>query len=413
MDKRYLPLVGFFLLIIFCRPLSVGAGQDPEGFVYVIEVDGDIYEGTSTYICDSIDKAEDDDVPLIIKLNTPGGLVSPTRDIVDRILNSDITVVVWVTPLGAWAYSAGTYILMASDVAAMNSSTTIGAAEPRPSENKIVEAMRAWMKEIAEAQGRPSEVASEFVTRNRTFGPEEALEENVIDLIATDTQAILDELGMSSAETRPIGEGLLSKLLNILSNPQVVIILLIAGMLGLIAEITTPGVGVPGVAGAICLLLALWGLNVIEIGLLGLALLVLGALLLGIEFFVPGFGVFGTGGVVSLLLGLLMIGEEPWVKVAGRVMIGVAIGLVVVFVAFVFLARRALKRPVKTGLEDMIGETGVVTRDIDPVGVVGVRGELWEATSTTRIEKGEEIVVQDITREEGRTRLIVRKSRES
>ncbi len=409
MEKRYLPLVGFFLLIIFCRPLSVGAGQDSENFVYVIEVDGDIYEGTSTYICDSIDRAEDDNVPLIIKLNTPGGLVSSTRDIVDRILNSEITVVVWVTPRGAWAFSAGTYILMASDVAAMDNSTTIGAAEPRPSENKTVEAMRGWMEEIAEAQGRPPKVASEFVTRNRTFGPENALEENVIDLIATNTQEILEYIGVSGV-TKPIGEGLLSKLLNILSNPQVVIILLIAGMLGLIAEITTPGVGVPGVAGGICLLLALWGLNVIEIGLLGLALLALGALLLGIEFFVPGFGVFGAGSVVSLVLGLLIIGEEPWVEVAGRIMMGVAIGLVGVFVAFVFLARRALKKPVKTGLEDMIGETGVVTRDIDPVGVVGVRGELWEATSKTRIERGEEIVVQDVTIEEGRTRLVVRKS---
>jgi membrane-bound serine protease (ClpP class) len=408
MEKRHLPLVGFFLLII-CSSVVASADQGTDEFTYVIEVDGDIYEGAAAHIDDAIDRAEDDNAPLIIKLNTPGGLVSSTRDIVDRILNSEITVVVWVTPRGAWAFSAGTYILMASDVAVMDTGTTIGAAEPRPSENKTVEAMRGWMEEIAETQGRPPEVASEFVTRNRTMGPEDALEENVIDLIATNTQDILEYIGASGV-TREIGEGLVSKLLNILSNPQVIIILLIAGMLGLIAEITTPGVGVPGVAGAICLLLALWGLNVIEVGLLGLALLVLGALLLGVEFFVPGFGVFGVGGVVSLLLGLLIIGEEPWVEVAGKIIMGVAMGLVVLFAAFVFLARRALKKPVKTGMEDMIGETGVVTRDIDPVGVVGIRGELWEATSAERIEKGEEIVVEDVTMEECRTRLVVRKS---
>lgn len=411
MDNRCLFLVGFLLPTIFIS-IPAGANQDPKNIAYVVEVDGAIYEGTSTYISGAIDRAEGDDVPLIIKLNTPGGLVSPTKDIVDRILNSKITVVVWVTPRGAWAYSAGTYILMASDVAVMDNGTRIGAAEPHPSDNKTVEAMKGWMEEIAETRGRPFKIAGEFVTKNRTMGPDEALHENIINLIATDTQDILECIGVSGG-TEEIDEGVVSKLLNILSNPQVVLILLIAGMLGLIAEITTPGVGLPGVAGAICLLLALWGLNVIEIGLLGLALLVLGALLLGVEIFIPGFGVFGVGGVVSLLLGLLIIGKEPWVEVASRIMMGIAIGLVVIFAVFVVLARRALKKPVRTGMEDMIGEVGVVTRDIDPIGVVGVRGELWEATSAERIERGEEIVVVDVTQEMDRTRLVVRRSRES
>jgi len=407
---RYLLGLPVFILL-FCSFTSAGAEvQNSKNFVYTVSIDGDIYEGTSTYILDAINEAESHNVPLIIELNTPGGLVSSTRKIVEGIMETDVEVVVWVTPPGAWAYSAGTYILMASHIAAMDVNTAVGAAEPRPSDNKTVSAMAGWMREIAAARGRPAEIAERFVTQNRVVGPENALEENLIDLIATDEQDILERLGIPGADIRHISASPLSTLLDILSNPQVVIILFIAGLVGIIAEITTPGVGLPGVAGAICLLLSLWGLNVIEVGLLGLALLALGAVLLVTEIFVPGFGVFGIGGVVSVLLGLLMIGKEPWVEL-GNVVIGVAMGLVVLLGLFVFFARKALRRLPRGGIEDMVGEIGVVTKTVDPLGVVRVRGELWEATSEERIERGEEVLVESIGTEGGRTRLIVKKRR--
>jgi membrane-bound serine protease (ClpP class) len=173
-------------------------------------------------------------------------------------------------------------------------------------------------------------------------------------------------------------------------------ILFIAGMLGIIVEVTSPGVGVPGVGGGICLLLSLWGLGILEINYVAIALLVLGVILFAVEIFTPGFGVFGTGGIIALVFGFMMVDKEPWIEVLGDVAKGVLVGLIAVFVIFVVLVRRTIRKPVKVGREAMIGEVGVAVTDIDPEGMVRLRGELWKASSKERIAEGEEVIIRDI-----------------
>lgn len=411
--------MGEFLLIIivaslsigFLQPLTTDASPDDD-IVYTVDVSEDIDAGTSHYVRRAISRAEEKDAPLIIKLDTPGGLVQPTKEIVDKILSSDITVVTWVSPEGAWAYSAGTYILMASDVAALDKATGFGAAEPRPSDNKTVSAMINWIEEIAESQNRPKELLREFVTNNRTFTAEAIenrglIEENLVELIARGEGDILDYLERGGSETQGIEKDLTADILSVLSSPQIAIILLIIGVLGIVAEVTTGGVGVPGIGGGICLLLAFLGLRVMEVSGLGLALTALGVVLLAAEIFEPGFGAFGIGGGITLFLGVLFIGDEPWTEVSGILVKGTAIALIVLFGAFIWVVRKTQRKEVETGMEAMIDSKGTVTKKIDPVGVARVRGERWRASADEKIEEDEEIIVEEISEKDGQTTLIV------
>ncbi|GAI16211.1 unnamed protein product, partial [marine sediment metagenome] len=274
MNKRILVLAIF--LIIFGCIATAHLGEAQQESVYVIEVDGTIDAGISNFIRKSIDRVERDNVALIIKMNTPGGLLSATKEIVDRMLNAKVKLVVWVTPRGAWAYSAGTFILLASNTAAMDNGTTIGAAQPRPEDPKITAAMAEWIGEVADQRGRPKNVAELFVAQNLTMGPQEALDNGIIELRASSVDEILDNIGLSGARVETLEMGIFEKVLRVLSDPNIVSILFIAGLLGILAEITTPGIGVPGIAGVICLLLAFWGLGVLEINYVGVALILLG-----------------------------------------------------------------------------------------------------------------------------------------
>lgn len=394
MNKRILVLAIF--LIIFGCIATAHLGKAQQEVVYVIEVDGTIDAGISNFIRKSIDRAERDNVALIIKMNTPGGLLSATKEIVDRMLNAKVKLVVWVTPRGAWAYSAGTFILLASNTAAMDNGTTIGAAQPRPEDPKITAAMAEWIGEVADQRGRPKNVAELFVAQNLTMGPQEALDNGIIELRASSVDEILDNIGLSGARVETLEMGIFEKVLRVLSDPNIVSILFIAGLLGILAEITTPGIGVPGIAGVICLLLAFWGLGVLEINYVGVALILLGVVLIAAELFTPGFGVFGIGGGVALFLGLMMIDKEPWIEVAGNVAKGMAIVLLAVFAIFIVLARRAMKKPVAVGKEELIGKIGVAATNIAPEGLVRLKGELWTAVSKVSIKTGEKVVVKDI-----------------
>lgn len=405
-SKVFLIIVVGLISIGFILPVSEAS---PSGeTVYIIEIDDEsIDAGTSQYVGNAINHAEKNNSPLIIKLDTPGGLLEPTKKIVDRILDSDVMVVCWVSPDGAFAYSAGTYILMASDIAVMDNGTSIGAAEPRPSDNKTVSAMISWIRGIADTQDRPGSIAEKFVTNNKTMGPENAFRENVVDLIAANRGEVLDYLGTPQANIKRIDRGIVSDLLGFLSSPQIAILFLILGMLGLAAEVTTGGVGVPGIAGGLFLLLAFFGLRVLAISTLGFFLSVLGAVLLAMEVFQPGFGAFGIGGGVMLFLGILFIGEEPWVQISGTFVRAAGIGLILAFGVFVWIVRKSRGKEVKTGMESMIGERGVAIQDIDPEGVIRIRGERWAAASDEQIDKGEEVIVREIKEKSGVTTFIV------
>jgi membrane-bound serine protease (ClpP class) len=407
LNRRLLVLVAF-LVLLGSSVFTCASAQ--QGFVYAVEVKGDINAGIADFIEKSIDQAERDNVALIIKLDTPGGLLSATEQIVKRMQRSKVPIAVWVTPRGAWAYSAGTFVLLASteNAAVMDNGTVIGAAQPRPEDPKVTAAMAEWIAEIARGRGRPPEIARKFVEQNLTMGPENALQENVIDLIASDIDGVLAHLGLSGAEVREIEMGWVSKFLSIISNPQIVIILFILGLFGLIAEVSTPGVGLPGVAGVICLLLAFWGMGVLEINYAGVALMGLGIVLLAYELLTPGFGVFGIGGIAALVLGLMMVDKEPWIEVAGAVVKGIITGVVAILAVILLLVRRTMKKPVAVGKEEMIGKVGVVTTDLAPEGLVKLKGELWTAVCEGHAKKGEEVIVRSV---DG-VKLIVEKCRE-
>ncbi len=396
MNRRALALA-IGLLILGCLILSeTGRGQ--QNFVYSIEVEGTIDAGISNFIRKAIDRAERENVPLIIKINTPGGLLASTKEIVDRMLASDVTIVVWVTPSGAWGFSAGTYILMASEVAAMDDATAIGACQPRPEDPKTTAAMAEWLGSIAEMENRPRDTAELFVTQNLTMNPQEAYDNGVIDLRATSIENILDNIGFSGASVEQINMGIFDKFLRALSNPDVASILFILGFFGVLFEITTPGIGVPGIAGVICLLLAFWGLGVLQINYVGIALVLLGIALIATEIFTPGFGVFGVGGGIALFLGLMMVGvhKEPWIEVPAGLVQGAAIVLIIAIAAILLLIKRTVRKPPAVGRAELIGQVGVAVTGIAPRGLIKMRGELWTATSKERIKEGEQVVVRDV-----------------
>jgi membrane-bound serine protease (ClpP class) len=287
---------------------------------------------------------------------------------------------------------------MASNVAAMDNATSIGAAQPRPEDPKTTAAMAEWMASVASYRGRPENVARRFVTESFTLGPEEALAAGVIDLRASSVGEILENIGQSGASVVEINMGILENVLRALSNPDVASILFILGFFGLLFEITTPGIGVPGVAGIICLLLSFWGMGVLQINYVGVALVILGVVLLVTEVFTPGFGVFGVGGGLSLVLGLVMVGiySEPWIaRISSDLVKVAAVVILIIFAIFFVLVRRSVRRPSPFGKEELKGKTGMAVTDIAPKGMVKIKGVLWTATSEHKIKKGEQVVVKD------------------
>lgn len=385
-------------LLIFCSLVVSGTGRAQQNAVYTVKVEGTIDAGISNFITRAIDQAERDNVPLIIQLNTPGGILKPTEEIVQRMMNSKVTVVVWVTPTGAWGFSAGTFILMASDVAVMDNATSIGAAQPRPEDPKVTAAMSEWMASVASDRGRPSDVARRFVTESLTLGPDEALASGVINLRASSMDEILENIGKSGASVVEINMGTLEKLLSVLSSPDVASVLFIFGFFCLLYEVVTPGIGISGVSGVIFILLSLVGFGTLQINYIGVALVILGVGALVVEAFVHAFGVLGVSGGISLITGLALVGiyNEPWIgRVSSDLVKVVAVIFLIIFAIFVVLVRRSLRRPSPFGKEAIKGKTGIAVTDIAPKGMVKIKGLLWTVTSEHKIKKGEQVIVKD------------------
>jgi membrane-bound serine protease (ClpP class) len=364
--------------------------------VYTITVDGDIGAGVAEYVVRSIDEAKRENATLIIKLNTFGGLISATEKIVERMLEENSGIVVWVTPRGAKAFSAGTFILLASNVAVMDKGTSIGAAQPRPEDPKVTMAMARRIEGIAEVRGRPENVARDFVLNNLTMDSENALKENVIDFVAENLESLLVFLGLEGAKPEELQRGWVDGFLDTISNPQVVMLLFLFGFFGILAEITTPGVGVPGVAGVICLILSFWGMGILELDYAGLALIALGLIMLGYELFTPGFAVFGIGGIVAMVLGLMFVDKEPWIEVAGTLFKGILLGVTILMAILLLLVRKSLTRPPVLGKEELVGKYVVAATNLAPKGLVRFKGELWTAVCKEGAKRDDELIVKDV-----------------
>ncbi len=384
-------------------------------------VDDTIQPASQSFIARVIGEAERDGRDLVVmELDTPGGLLESTDDITSTILGSEVPVVVFVAPAGARAASAGFFILISADVAAMAPGTRTGAAHPvggqgedigEHMEAKVTNDASKNIRSIAEGRGRNPDKAVEAVVESSSYTASEALELGLIDLVVNDIDEILEELNGreitrfdGSVVTLDLEDPSIvtaeassaEKFLSVLANPNIAYLLMALGMLGIYVEVTHPGAIFPGVVGVIAMLLALYSLSVLPVNLAGVALIVVGLLLFVLEVKVTSFGMLTVGGLISFVLGSLMLFDSPVPDM--RVSLGVIIptALLVALVTGFLLSRvlKAHSRRPTTGTDGMVGEVGRVVRDLDPRGTVAVHGEWWDArTLGAHAAKDEEVRV--------------------
>ncbi len=417
----FLGLVALFTLLSF---VGVGsAAQDDT--VVVIEVDGTIVPVVAQYIERGVALAEDTGATaLVIQLNTPGGLLTSTEDIVGTILNADVPVVTYVSPSGAWAASAGTFITLASHVAAMAPGTTIGAATPVSSGGeeipedqlkKVTEFSAKWMRTIAEKRGRNMDEAELAVTESKSFTDSDALEANIIDLRSDTLSDLLQEIDGTSIELasgrsvvlETAGAAveirdmtLFERLLHTITDPNVAYILFTLATIGLVTEISSPGLIIPGVVGGICLILAFYALGVLDANFGGMALMIFAIGLFVAEYFTPTFGILTAGGVASLVVGsLILFSGTPGIQVDRGLIVAVAIGATAFSVFVVGAIIKGQRRQKATGTEGMVGKTAVARTPLRPRGTVLAEGELWTAeVNEGEVAPGEELVIERVER---------------
>ncbi len=392
--------------------------------VISIKLEATINPATADFIHRAIEVAEKEQATcLLIHLNTPGGLLKSTRVIVSDILESPVPVVVYVSPGGAHAGSAGVFITMAAHIAAMAPGTNIGAAHPVSTQGEMDTIMSAkatndamaFIRSIAAKRGRNAAWGAQAVLNSVSLTETEALENNVINLIASNDQELLNKIDGKSitvstgtvalqtknASTKSLEMGWGEKMLNILSDPNVAYILFLLGLYGLIFELYSPGAIFPGIIGGICIILALYAMHTLPVNYAGLALIVFGVILFLLEIKIVSHGLLAIGGVISLLLGSMMLirTDETWAMASlSWSVILTAVGVTSLF--FLFVVGMGLKaqrvKPVM-GLEAMIGETGQSISELNPAGTVRMHGEIWRAVSPAGlIPEGKKVVVTGI-----------------
>ncbi len=405
------------LLSLIAFPLSLHAD------VIVIKAAGVVNPVMSEFISKSIDKAvEEGEELLVIELDTPGGLDTSMRSIVKKIITSSIPVVVYVSPSGARAASAGVFITISAHIAAMAPGTNIGAAHPVGVGGKMDKAMAekavndaaAYIKSLAEKRGRNAEWAEKAVRKSVSITEKEALELNVIDLIADDIKTLLKDIDQKVVET---AEGKVTlntkdvkmsykemslryKILDLISDPNVAYILMLLGFYGIFFELTNPGAIFPGVFGAIALILALYSFQTLPVNYAGLLLILFGIILFILEIKVASFGLLTIGGVISMVIGSLMLFESPlpFFRVSLKVILPAVILTTIFFTLTITLAVRAYRRRPATGSEGLVGLEGEARSDIDKEGSVFVHGEIWRAWSDEPIKKGQKVIVDKVER---------------
>jgi membrane-bound serine protease (ClpP class) len=387
--------------------------------VDLIVIDGSINPAVDDFIRESIGRSKTNGArALIIQLDTPGGLLTSTRTIVKELLSDVVPVIVYVAPSGAGAGSAGVFITLAAHIAAMAPGTNIGAAHPVAGGGQEVKGVMgekienftaSFSESIAQQRGRNTEWAIQAVRKSVSITEKEALKIKVIDIVAKDIDDLLEqahgrkvdiegqkrELALKGARVQRYEMSLKQKVLNTIADPNIAYLLMMAGILGLYMEFAHPGVIFPGVAGAICLLLAFVSLQLLPINYTGLALIILGIGLLIGEAFYPSFGVLGIGGIISLTLGSLLLFDTPMSDFGvDRTIVFTAVGTLGSFVLAVsYLVFRSQKEKVTLGVEGLIGEIGVVKDKLSPTGRVFVHGETWTAEADNEIDVGEKVEV--------------------
>lgn len=419
------------------------------GDVWQLEINGPIGPATSDYIVRSMEDAQNSAAEVIIlRMDTPGGLDQAMREIIQTILASRVPVVGYVGPQGSRAASAGTYILYASHIAAMAPATNLGAATPvmiggaptlpgsQPEEtqqekdtnkekadtlrttedtlkSKVVNDAQAYIRSLAELRGRNAEWAVRAVTEAATLTAEEALELNVIDLIAEDTPALVDALhgrevawdgetqilDTADANLHEVEPGWRTDFLRVITNPSVAYILLLLGIYGLIFEFSSPGMGAGGIIGGICLLTALYALQLLPISYSALALMLLGLVLMAAEGFSPSFGALGLGGITAFLLGSIMLMDTnvPGFRIALPIILALTTVSALMLLLVLSMVVRARKQPVVSGSAALVGETAEVVDTGDGEIRVRLNGEFWRVQSPGALQPGDRVTVNQVS----------------
>ena len=417
-------IIFFFLILIFIFSISLKENYTtPKPIIYLLQLNGMINPITSKYVVGGIEDAEKEEAEcLILQLDTPGGLDTSMRDIIKKMLNSTIPIIIYVSPPGGRAASAGVFITLASNIAAMAPGTNIGAAHPVAlGEEQISEEMKAkmvndaaaYIKSIAEKRGRNAEWAEKAVRESVSITEQEAIEQGVIEFIANDVDELIEIINgvrvTTASETRvlktkdaeiiPLKMSFKDLFLHSLTNPNVAYILLFLGLYGILGEFSNPGSFFPGIVGGISLILAFVAFQSIPINYGGLLLIIFGIVLFIIEIYTPTFGLLTAGGVTSLILGSFMLSRAtaPFLRIS----LGLIIAMSLATAAFFIFAlskgiRIQWKKPV-TGREGLIGKVGVAKTVLDPDGTIFIHGERWQAsTKGELIKEGEEVEVLEV-----------------
>jgi membrane-bound serine protease (ClpP class) len=408
-------------ILLYCFLLVFISGPLYAQKVVSIKLEATINPATADFIHRALEVAQKERATcLLIHLNTPGGLLQSTRVIVSDILESPVPVVVYVSPGGAHAGSAGVFITMAAHIASMAPGTNIGAAHPVTTQGQMDTIMSAkatndamaFIRSIAKKRERNANWAAQAVSNSVSLTETEALENNVINLIAANEQELLNKIdgktvSVSSgtvtlqtqhATVQSLEMGWGEKMLNILSDPNVAYILFLLGLYGLIFELYSPGAIFPGIIGGICIILALYTMQTLPVNYAGLALIVFGIILFLLEIKIVSHGLLAIGGVISLLLGSMMLirtGGTSAVAGLSWAVIVTAVGISALFFLFVVgMGLKAQRAKPVMGLDAMIGEIGQSLSDLNPLGTVRMHGEIWRATSAAGlIPAGNKVIV--------------------
>lgn len=409
----------FLTLFSFSAALSVENRKE----VIVITVDGVINPVSAEYIGKSIKKANEKKAEaLIIELDTPGGLDTSMRIIVKDIIGSEVPVVVYVSPSGSRAASAGVFITLAAHIAAMAPGTNIGAAHPVGIGEKMDKVMAekatndaaAYIKSLAARTGRNAKWAEDAVRKSISATEEEAFKEKVIDLVSKDLNSLLSDIDsrkvrtimgekvLMTAKANVVREetGIRHKILNLISDPNIAYILMLLGFYGLFFELTNPGTLFPGVMGGICLILAFYAFQTLPVNYAGLLLIILAIILFILEVKIISHGVLTIGGIIAMIIGSLMLFESPapFMKLSLSIILPAVIITTLFFTLTFGLAFKAYRRKPITGSEGLVGVNGITDTDITKNGgMVLLHGERWAAYSDEPVSKGEKIIIEAVS----------------
>ena len=391
--------------------------------VVVIKLDTMIHQVSAEYVERGIRYANQENAEaIILELDTPGGLVTATQEIVQAIYASQAPVITYVAPSGASAASGGFFVLLAGDLAVMAPGTNTGAAHPvsifgsqpdKVMDEKIESDLASYIRSIAQKRGRNVALSEDAVRKSTSYTDKEALDDKLIDGVASSPQQILAQfdgkpisrfdgstttLRVANAEIETYPMTRIESLLVWVANPNVAFLLGAIGLACLYLEFTHPGMVLPGAAGAICLVLALYAFNYVPINYAGVLLIIAALVMFALEAKLTSHGVLAAGGIIALVLGAMILVKSPWpeARIHFPTALSVAFPLALISVILLRLVIAAKRRKAVTGVQEMLGALGIVQTDLSPAGKVLVHGELWEARADTAIPKGARIRVRKI-----------------